>query len=210
MRLIDGINQAAGVKVSDGRVEIPDCCRDDLPQLFVDLGLKVGAEIGVERGLFSEKLLRAGLQVTSIDPWIHNAAWAYHRTPARMAAIYEEAKAKLAPYPNSTILRMMSMQAVELFADESLDFCYIDGNHEFRYVAEDIYEWTKKVRKGGIVSGHDYFTPKTTSKAVCAVAPILHAYVGWFDIKTWYVLGRKVARPGEQREVHRSWMFVKG
>jgi hypothetical protein len=42
------------------------------------------------------------------------------------------------------------------FDDESLDFVYIDANHRPDFVREDIREWTKKVKKGGIVSGHDY------------------------------------------------------
>jgi predicted O-methyltransferase YrrM len=49
------------------------------------------------------------------------------------------------------------MEAVKDFKDESLDFVFIDGNHQYSYVLEDITEWSKKVRSGGIVSGHDYF-----------------------------------------------------
>jgi hypothetical protein len=198
-----------GVKIKDGRVEIPDCTRDDLPQLFVDLGFKVGAEIGVERGLFSEKLLKAGLELYCIDPWIHCSSWSYHRSVETMAAIEQEALGRLSRYPKAHAIKAISMEAVQQFKDGSLDFVYIDGNHEFRYVAEDLQEWVPKVRKGGIVAGHDYFTPKTRSKSICAVAPILHAYVGWYDIEQWFVLGTKKQRLGEQREAHRSWMFVR-
>ena len=49
------------------------------------------------------------------------------------------------------------MEAVKQFKDGSLDFVYIDGNHTFEYVINDIAEWSKKVRKGGIISGHDYW-----------------------------------------------------
>ena len=48
------------------------------------------------------------------------------------------------------------MDAVKDFADRSLDFVYIDANHEPQFVEEDIREWSKKVKVGGIVSGHDY------------------------------------------------------
>jgi hypothetical protein len=175
----------------------------------VDLGFRVGAEIGVERGLFSEELCRVGLTLYSIDPWIHNPVWRYQHSQEKMEEVRQEALTRLAPHQNSIIVRKTSMEAVADFPDESLDFVYIDGNHEFRYVAEDIYEWTRKVRKGGIVSGHDYFTPIHRDKAICAVAPILHAYVGWFDIETWYVLGSKRYHLGEQRERHRSWFWVR-
>ena len=102
------------------------------------------------------------------------------------------------------------MEAVEGFVDESLDFVYIDGNHEFRYIAEDIYEWTKKVKKGGIVSGHDYFFTKSgTNKAHWHVAYVLRAYIGAYGIENWFVLGRKETIKGEKRDKWRSWMFVK-
>lgn len=202
MKLIDA------VKLTGGRIEIPDCQRSDLPQFFVEMGYKVGAEIGVENGYFSEELCQVGLQVYSIDPWIHSPNWRYQRTQAEMEKIYEKAKKSLSKFKNNTIIRKYSMDAVNDFKDDSLDFVYIDGNHEFRYVAEDIYEWTKKVRPGGIVSGHDYFTP--VQKDICAVAPILHAYIGWFNIDTWFVLGsRRRHAPGEIRERHRSWFFIK-
>ena len=33
---------------------------------------------------------------------------------------------------------------------------YIDANHTFEHVYADIGYWLLKVRKGGIISGHDY------------------------------------------------------
>jgi glycosyltransferase involved in cell wall biosynthesis len=62
------------------------------------------------------------------------------------------------------------MQAVTDFADESLDFVYIDGNHQLKYVVEDIVEWTKKIKKGGIIAGHDYiYTNPRTVAGICHV-----------------------------------------
>lgn len=102
------------------------------------------------------------------------------------------------------------MEAVEDFEDGSLDFVYIDANHEFRYIAEDLYEWTKKVRKGGIVAGHDYFFIQSgTKKPVWDVANVLKAYVDTFNIPNWYLLGSEKPVPGEKRDQWRSWMFVK-
>ena len=44
--------------------------------------------------------------------------------------------------------------------DDSLDFVYIDGNHNYEYVFEDITVWEPKVKKGGLVGGHDYLYEK--------------------------------------------------
>ncbi|MES2199322.1 MAG: class I SAM-dependent methyltransferase [Chlamydiota bacterium] len=33
---------------------------------------------------------------------------------------------------------------------------FIDGNHDYDFVKEDIKLWLPKVRAGGILAGHDY------------------------------------------------------
>ena len=46
--------------------------------------------------------------------------------------------------------------AAHCFADGQLDFVYIDALHYYEDVREDIELWYPKVRKGGILAGHDY------------------------------------------------------
>ena len=198
------------IKIKGKPFEIPDCSRDDLPQFFVDQGYKKGAEIGVYKGEFSQKLASAKLQLFAIDPWRIYKDFSNPRGQARLDFQFEHTKRLLAPYPNCTIIRKTSMEAIEDFADNSLDFVYIDANHDFRYIAEDLSEWTKKVRPGGIVSGHDYFYTKTGSSDVhWHVAYVLEAYIRAYDIPNWYLLGRKNSEPGERRDKWRSWMFIK-
>ena len=54
------------------------------------------------------------------------------------------------------MIRSLSEQAVNLFEDGSLDFVYLDGNHAYDFIKQDIELWYPKVKKGGIVAGHDY------------------------------------------------------
>jgi predicted O-methyltransferase YrrM len=91
------------------------------------------------------------------------------------------------------------MDAVKDFADGSLDFVYIDGHHGFKYVAEDIWEWHKKVRKGGIVAGHDYFTlNKDPRHPYCNhVKEVVDAYVLAFKIDDLEIMS----------DSFHSWMF---
>lgn len=205
MKLIDGL------KLKGRPAEIPDCSRDDLPQFFVDMGFKVGAEIGVYKGEFSEKFCRAGLALYAIDPWQIYKGRDDSRGQDRLDFLYEHTKRVLAPFSNCKIIRKTSMEAIEDFEDESLDFVYIDGNHQFKYVAEDIVEWTKKVKKGGVISGHDYdyYTKAGTHTVNRHVTNVLNAYIGAYGISNWYLIGRKDALPGEERGRWRSWMFVK-
>lgn len=205
MKLIKTIKKDIGFPF-----EIPDCGRDDLPQLFVDMGFKVGAEIGVYKAEFTEKLAKTGLKIYGIDPWIIYEYFNNPRGQKRMDFLYEHSQRVLKPYPNATLIRKTSMEAVSDFEDESLDFVYIDANHEFKYIAEDLYEWTKKVKKGGIVSGHDYFYLKSgTGQEHWHVAYVLNAYLKAYGIKNFYVLGSKNPKEGEKRDKWRSWMFLK-
>lgn len=56
-------------------------------------------------------------------------------------------------------VRATSMEVVDKYEDESIDFIFIDGNHEYEFVYEDIKYWLPKVKSGGVLSGHDYHYP---------------------------------------------------
>jgi hypothetical protein len=117
-----------------------------LSVLFKELGFNIGAEIGVETGRYSKCLctINPNLKLFSIDAW---------EEPDNK--IYDKAKKRLTPF-NCQIIRDRSMNAVKMSADESLDFVFIDAAHDYDSAKEDIEHWSKKVKKGGIVSGHDY------------------------------------------------------
>jgi hypothetical protein len=201
MRIIDGLEQK-------GReVNIPDCGRLDLPRFFLDMGYKVGAEIGVCKAWFTQKFCRAGLSMYAVDAWL---AYEDYNEPERnyqseQDYYYKRARKELAPYTSTgqcTIIRKFSMDAVKDFADDSLDFVYIDAHHGFKYITEDIYEWSKKVRKGGVISGHDFVNTNTIH-----VKLAVRAYTRAYKIRDWYVLGRD--QEGEKRDMYRSWFWIK-
>lgn len=189
MEIIDAIKTLKGKPA-----EIPDSSRNDLPEFFVEMGYKVGAEIGVYKGAFSQKLCRAGLKVYAIDHWWDDQN--YHPGRAnfqqRQDIIYKHARKTLTPFPNCTIVKKTSMEAVNDYKDASLDFVHIDGNHRFRYVSEDICEWSKKVRSGGVVSGHCYLGLPSSAKhdKGCQSKYVVDAYAKAFNIKNWYLIGR--------------------
>lgn len=49
-----------------------------------------------------------------------------------------------------------SLEYAKKILDRSIDFIYIDGNHQYSSVKEDILSWLPKIKNGGIISGHDY------------------------------------------------------
>ena len=51
---------------------------------------------------------------------------------------------------------MSSEEGSKLFENETLAFIFIDGSHLYEQVLQDINLWYPKLRRGGILSGHDY------------------------------------------------------
>jgi predicted O-methyltransferase YrrM len=54
-----------------------------------------------------------------------------------------------------TPIKMSSKQAASLFLDDYADLVFLDGDHIYPEVVQDIDIWLPKVRKGGILCGHD-------------------------------------------------------
>jgi glycosyl transferase family 25 len=54
------------------------------------------------------------------------------------------------------IKRMPSVYAAKSYEDQSLDFVFIDANHSYEFVKQDIEAWLPKVKPGGYIGGHDY------------------------------------------------------
>lgn len=131
--------------------------RDELTRLFKHLDFKVGAEIGVDRGLYAEEMSRAnpGVKLFCIDPWKTYSDYDDFKDQHILNVNYNNTIKRLAPY-NCEIIKKSSVGAIKDFENESLDFVYIDGNHTHEYALQDIRLWTPKVKVGGIVSGHDY------------------------------------------------------
>jgi len=135
--------------------------RIELAEYFNELGFKTGAEIGVAGGSFSKTLCQKipGLKLYCIDVWEHILDDPYSPSERMMRKIRRVIKVRLKGY-NVVLIKDRSLGAVKKFKDESLDFVYIDANHTFDYVIQDIIQWSAKVKKGGIVSGHDYHSPR--------------------------------------------------
>lgn len=60
-----------------------------------------------------------------------------------------------------SLLRMSSWEACSLFADESIDFLHIDGNHSEKTSVEDVTCWLPKVKKGGVICFDDAWWSST-------------------------------------------------
>lgn len=159
--------------------------RETLAELFYDLGYTQGAEIGVRSGYYSKTLMskNPNLTLRCVDPWTP-----YLRVGQSTQEVYlRRFREKMSVYGDRVIeMRMTSMAAFMQIQDESLDFVYIDAVHEFDHCMMDIIMWSRKVRPGGIVSGHDYYV--FYQSGVIAAA---NAYTSAHGITQWYITKEK-------------------
>jgi hypothetical protein len=177
--------------------------REELATLFKG----VGAEIGVERGIFSEKILLSAQELKKIyliDPWTAYRGYTDHTRQEKLDRFYEETKSRLIPYhpDRYEIIRKFSMDALEDFSDESLDFVYIDANHSYEHAVRDITEWAKKVKVGGIIAGHDYIARPIRGESY----QVIRAVNDYLASQRDYMLDRLTIYENNNSP---SWMFLK-
>lgn len=155
-------------------------------------GFALGAEIGVQSGKNAKMMLDLipGLTLICIDPW---KGFSRTTNEVRASRHYNQCVERLKGCPVKYMVTT-SLEAVQQIEDGSLDFVYIDALHNFCSVMMDIIQWTPKVRKGGIVAGHDYF-----ENYKFGVVDAVRAYTRANNIHNWYVTKEKYA----------SWFFVK-
>ena len=132
-----------------------------VPEMLNSLNMQVGVEVGVFKGQFSKHLLENWPgTLWLVDPWrafddtegyIDASNHKHHQTA------YTETMNRLEGYENRAfMLRGLSSDMASRFQDGELDFVYIDGNHAYDWVKEDIALWWPKLRSGGLLMGHDY------------------------------------------------------
>jgi hypothetical protein len=188
-------------------IEIPGVGRDTLAEWFREWGFSCIAEIGVEQGKYAEVICKANPEVFyhGVDPWEQYPGYRMDWNKEMIVGFHQIVKDRLAPYKNAQLHKGFSADIAKDFEDGSLDAVYIDANHSFESVIEDIEVWTPKVRKGGVVSGHDYRRHRSNCKVVEAV----DWYVSEYKIKPWFLLGTKAQVSGQIRDTSRSWMWVR-
>ncbi len=143
-----------------------------LPSIINQMGLTTGAEIGVAYGGHSEVIIK-NTEVTklySVDPyqpdWEGTDGYTLPNGQGFGKEEYEElylhALHRLRAYGDrSEFIRLSSTAAWAKLKSENvkLDFVFIDAKHTFEDLYTDIYIWERLVRKGGLISGHDYGHP---------------------------------------------------
>jgi len=189
-------------------ITISNCNRKIMAEILRDLEFNTGVEVGVAQGFHSELLcqINPNLHLYAVDSWEKYSGYRDYLAE-RLVHFEREARERLSHY-NCTIIKDYSVSAAGHFPDNSLDFVYIDGAHDFLNVATDICKWIEKVKSGGIIYGHDY-KRSTNPKISQHVVDVVNAYTYSHKIKPWFVLGERGPADGMYKEGIRQWMWIK-
>jgi hypothetical protein len=188
-KLPGGINEREGKMERVFKTRCDPC--QSLKPLIDALSIKDGtmAEIGVYTGEATEIFYQSGKfkAIYSIDPWEDG----YDETETiskcnNMDVVEELFDKRVSGLDGIKKIKMKSVGASELFDSGSLDFVYIDGQHTYKAAKEDILAWMPKLKKGGVLAGHDYeFYPGVKQ----AVDEIFGSSVVHFPDSSWSKFG---------------------
>ena len=155
--------------------------------------LSVGAEIGVWRGDFSARILRAvrPVKLHLIDPWAYRGENAYRDAwyggklaadQAAMDEIHRQVARRFAHEIDAGVVelhRSRSAEAARAFQDASLDWVYVDGDHLYDAVHHDLELFAPKLKAGGLLAGDDYGLPGWWEDGVTRAVDEFAAGGGW-------------------------------
>jgi len=134
--------------------------------VFVELG----SYYGKSTAFLAVEIINSGKKITlnSIDSWSFEADPTYlnykNESGDNGEDVYQKYLKNMKPLKKVVkTIRSVSWDAAALFENASVDFLFIDADHSFDAVVKDLVTWIPKVKRGGVIAGHDYFTPSVQS-----------------------------------------------
>ena len=155
----------------------------------------VGIQIGSYKGQSAELFLKSGAFKTfyCIDPWQSGYdIWDCASYEENIREAEEEFDRRFKDNEIVKKIKMKSSDAAKLFEQNSIDFIYIDGNHLYKAVKEDLKNYFPIVKDGGIIAGHDYNTTDWH------LADVVRAVNEFFNIP-----------PFQTYTDDKSWIYIK-
>ena len=144
---------------------------------------KIGAEVGAATGNTTKHLLMNCPELEQlfiIDDWRpipESKQW-------KRKNLKELFLQKIGGDEKITILEGLSWEKAILVPDGQLDFAFIDASHDKESVLKDLKAWSPKIRKGGMLCGHDLHFPGV----VKALEELFEGYERTGIDNTWYII----------------------
>lgn len=129
----------------------------------------VVVEIGAAGGHFTKQILATWptcSRLFAVDCW--GPFKGNHITNSEQEQRFKQVSETFAPHNNVTIVRQYSHVAAAAMPNESVDFIYLDADHSHAAALLDLKSWFPKLKKRGIMAGHDYYNGCGVKTAVDA------------------------------------------
>lgn len=129
-------------------------------QILPKISNGFGVEVGTFKGEFSKQILSIwDGTLYMVDVW-REMDESYEDSSNHKYFnnnVYDDVIRNINGFDDRAIMiRSTSESASKIFSNNLLDFVYIDANHAYDFVKNDIEYWYPKVKKGGYLLGHDY------------------------------------------------------
>lgn len=131
----------------------------NLTCLILKYNLKYGCELGTLTGdlLFALLDNLSFLSMIGVDIWEKQNTNVYNEYQyVDWAQMYQDVLSKAKAYTGRLqLIKGLTHDVVDQVEDNSLDFIFIDANHSYKTVKQDILLWMPKVVYSGLITGHD-------------------------------------------------------
>jgi hypothetical protein len=148
--------------------------RNELGQLLDREGFKIGAELGVQEGRYTEKLLQGW---KGVEKYVLVDVWRSQENYKDIANVPNDKQEEyfrttqnyIKPWTDKIeVCRNWTTVCVNFFPRAFFDFVYVDARHDRLGVLDDLRDWWPKVKRHGLMCGHDYEEqedgPKSTNQ----------------------------------------------
>ena len=127
---------------------------EGLMEMLIDIDTKEFniVEIGSFSGVSSDMIARFCNKLICIDVWSLGSPGI---SKEQLSIARKRFTKVMNDHNNIISVEDYSENVAELIDDESMDMVYIDAVHDYAYVLRDIETWSRKIRSGGFITGHD-------------------------------------------------------
>ena len=137
---------------------------EDIPDggAMAELGCALGRSICSVADIIKRK----NLKVTIVDTFVGTAGEGTYNAGEKYRNQFEYNIKRFDIDSNVTILEGLTTDVVKTVPDKTLDLVFIDADHSYDAIKQDIKDWLPKVKEHGTISGHDYGNVPGVGKAV--------------------------------------------
>eukprot|EP00927_Polykrikos_kofoidii_P023627 TRINITY_DN21701_c0_g1_i1.p1 TRINITY_DN21701_c0_g1~~TRINITY_DN21701_c0_g1_i1.p1 ORF type:complete len:318 (-),score=40.37 TRINITY_DN21701_c0_g1_i1:31-984(-) len=180
-------------------------------------------ELGVQEGIFAARMLdrlrelsRSPRLYWLVDLWQKSfldddpTVYKRQRHASMQAKLVRQTTLSVEQHWKKVrLLQLATVQAARLFNDGSVDFVYVDAQHDYCGVLDDLQAWWPKLRVGGVMAGDDYGTHgskwRTCSNGTNIPGSVQRAVNDFFGL-----VGDRGSSVADYFMIRNQWVVLKG